>query len=132
MALPLNVRRYGSDAPLPEQKPLRAGPLSLVFEAGCLRTIRLGEHELLRRVYVAIRDRNWGTAPDEISNLQIDASDDSFHITYDVRNRLGDVDFAWHGEITGDAGRHDPLQHGRRGAAPTSCAPASASACCRP
>ncbi len=103
MALPLNVRRYGSDAPLPEQKPLRAGPLSLVFEAGCLRTIRLGEHELLRRVYVAIRDRNWGTAPDEISNLQIDASDDSFRIAYDVRNRLGDVDFTWRGEITGDA-----------------------------
>ena len=103
MTLPLHVRYYGEDSPLPEQTPLRAGPLTLIFEAGDLRYIRLGSHELLRRIYVAVRDRNWGTAPAEIHNLQMDIADDHFHIRYDVVNRLGDVDFAWQGVITGSA-----------------------------
>ncbi len=59
--LPKAVLYYGKDEPLPEQVPLRAGPLTLSYEAGDLRYIKLGEHEILRRIYVAIRDRNWGT-----------------------------------------------------------------------
>ena len=103
MPTPLNVRYYGKEQPLPEQIPLRAGPLLLLFEAGCLRYIRLGDDEILRRVYVAIRDRNWGTAPDELSNVEMEIGADTFQIRYDVRNRLRDVDFVWHGEITGAA-----------------------------
>ena len=103
MPLPLHVRYYGKEQPLPEQIPLRAGPLSLVYEAGCLRRIRLGEQEIMRRVYVAIRDQNWGTAPDELSNVEMEIGADAFHIRYDVSNRLHDVDFVWRGEITGEA-----------------------------
>ncbi len=54
--LPLRTLYYGKDEPLPDRKQLRAGPLSLIFEAGDLRYIRLGNQEILRRVYVAIRD----------------------------------------------------------------------------
>ena len=103
MTLPLNIRYYGKEQPLPEQVPLRAGPLSLVYEAGYLRYLRLGDGEILRRIYVAIRDRNWGTAPDELSNVEMEIGVDSFRIRYDVSNRLHDVDFAWQGEITGKA-----------------------------
>ncbi|MCZ6681403.1 MAG: hypothetical protein O7E52_29665 [Candidatus Poribacteria bacterium] len=101
--LPLRTLYYGKDEPLPEQKALRAGPLSLIFEAADLRYIRLGDHEILRRVYVAIRDRNWDTIAPALSNVQIESADDSFHITYDVENRGGDIDFFWQGTITGDA-----------------------------
>ena len=59
--LPRSVLHYGKDEPLPEQTQLRAGPLSMIFESGDLRYIRFGDHELLRRVYVAIRDHNWDT-----------------------------------------------------------------------
>lgn len=102
MKLPKNVLYYGKDEPLPEQQPLRAGPLSLVYEAGDLRYIRLGEHEILRRVYVALRDRNWGTVTPAISNVQMDVADDSFRITYDVENKQDEIDFVWQGTITGD------------------------------
>ena len=101
--LPKNVIRYGNAEPLPERIPLRAGPLSLVYEAGDLRYIRLHEREVLRRVYVAVRDRNWGTVPARLSNVRIDAGGDSFRITYDVENKQGEIDFRWQGRITGDA-----------------------------
>lgn len=101
--LPRNVWYYGKDEPLPQQKELRAGPLSLIYEEGDLRYIRLGDQEVLRRVYVAVRDRNWGTVPPRLSNVQMDIGEDSFRIAYDVEHRQGDIDFFWKGTITGRA-----------------------------
>ena len=98
-----SVLHYGKDEPLPEQTQLRAGPLSMIFESGDLRYIRFGDNELLRRVYVAIRDHNWDTILPQLSNLQIEQDDDTFRITYDVTNKGADVDFFWQGTITGDA-----------------------------
>ncbi len=101
--LPKNVLYYGKDEPLPERVELRAGPLQLFYEEGDLRTIKLGEHEVLRRIYVAVRDRNWGTLLPVLSNVQMDVGDDSFRISYDVENKGGDIDFFWKGVISGDA-----------------------------
>jgi len=42
-----NILRYGAEAPLPEAIPLRAGPLSLIYENGDLRYICLGEREVI-------------------------------------------------------------------------------------
>jgi hypothetical protein len=100
--LPKNVLYYGKDEPLPKQLALRAGPLSLIYEDGDLRYVKLRDKEILRRVYVAIRDRNWGTVLPVISNVQMDVADDSFQISYDVENKEGDIDFFWKGIITGD------------------------------
>jgi hypothetical protein len=102
LMLSRNVLYYGKDEPLPEQIPLRAGPLSLIYEDGDVRYVKLGDKEILRRIYVAIRDRNWGTVLPKISNLEVDAGQDSFRITYDVENKEGDIDFVWKGTITGD------------------------------
>ncbi len=101
--LPLRVLYYGKDEPLPEQTQLRAGPLSTVFEAGDLRYIRFGDHEILRRVYIAVRDHNWDTILPQLSNVQIEGEGDAFRITYDVENKHGAVDFFWGGTITGGA-----------------------------
>lgn len=101
--LPKRVLYYGVDAPLPERTKLRAGPLSLVFEEGDLRYVRLQGREILRRVYVAIRDRNWGTVAPRLSHLRQEIAADSFRITYEVENKQGEIDFFWQGTITGDA-----------------------------
>lgn len=103
MPLPLNVLYYGKEAPLPEQIPLRAGPLTMIYENGDLRYIKLGEKEIVRRLYVAIRDRNWGTAANVLSNVQIHVEEDAFQISYDCTNKILDIDFVWHGELRGDA-----------------------------
>ena len=101
--IPTRVLYYGKDEPLPERLPLRAGPLTLVWENGDLRYIKMGGVEVVRRIYVAIRDRNWGTAPNAMSNLVMDVGADAFRITYDIENRLNEIHFTWHGEITGAA-----------------------------
>ena len=50
MMMTSNRLLYGSDEPLPSQVPLRAGPLTMLFEAGDLRYISLGSRELVRRI----------------------------------------------------------------------------------
>jgi len=102
-SLPKNVLYYGTDVPLPEQVELHAGPLSVVSEAGDLRYIRYGDREVVRRIYVAVRDRNWGTVPPRLSNLKIERSADSFQITYDCQHQQGDIDFIWKATIRGEA-----------------------------
>lgn len=101
--LPPRTIYYGKDEPLPDRTALRAGPLSLIFEAGDLRYIRLGNTEILRRVYAAVRDHNWNTLPSALTDLQIERTNEAFHITYDVENRRGGIDFFWKGTIVGDA-----------------------------
>lgn len=83
-------------------KELRAGPLRMRFENGDLRYIKWGEHEILRRIYAAVRDRNWGTVPVQISDLKFEIQAESFHVSYDATHREREIDFVWRGEITGD------------------------------
>jgi len=97
------IKRSGSDQPPVEQRALRAGPLSLVLEGGDLRDIRLGDRVALDRVYVAVRDPNWGTVPAVYSNVRLDSGDDRFAVEFDAAHREGAIDFAWHGTIRGDA-----------------------------
>ena len=100
--LPIDVVRYGSDSALTEQIPLRAGPLTMLFEDGGLRYIRLDGHEAIRRIYVAVRDANWDTVPNQISNVELMRGDRSFEITYDVENRHAPIHFRWSARISGN------------------------------
>lgn len=75
----------------------------MVFDAGDLRWIKLGEQEVIRRIYAAVRDRNWGTVPAEISELQARVTPESFHISYLSTHRRDDIHFEWRGEIAGEA-----------------------------
>ena len=95
--------RYGSPDPLPEHTPLRAGPLSLIYEAGDLRYIRLGEREIVRRIYVAVRNAGWGTVPAVLHSVELDVEQYSFRITYQAEHRQGAIDFRWRAAISGDA-----------------------------
>ena len=101
--LPIRALYYGKDERLAEQVPLRAGPLAMLYESGDLRYIRLGDQEIVRRIYVAIRDRNWDTVLPKITNVQMDIAKNSFSICYDVENREGAIDFSWKGTITGSS-----------------------------
>jgi hypothetical protein len=110
-----NVLLYGRDEPLLPQIPLRAGPLSLLYENGDLRYIRFHNREVVRRVYVAVRDRNWGTTAPLFSNVEIQDNGDAFRISYDATHRQGDIHFSWHGTIVGDS--NGTISFGMDGAA---------------
>jgi len=73
---------YGGPEKDPELVPLRAGNLSLAYQSGNLRYIGLGGYEVLRMIYPAVRDHNWGTLPYTIQNEIINTSPSSFDISY--------------------------------------------------
>ncbi len=92
---------YGQDISPAETILLRAGPLSVVYEQGDLRYVRWGDHEILRRIYSAVRDHNWGTIPATITTKVMDISADSFHIVYEAEHQQSDIHFVWTGTIIG-------------------------------
>ncbi len=101
--LPLRVLHTGTEEPLRETRELQAGPLTLLYEDGGIRYVRWGAREILRRVYVAVRDRNWGTVSATVGDLRIEAAPDSFEVSFNVECRRGDIQFDWRGVIHGDA-----------------------------
>lgn len=84
---------------------LRAGPLTMVFDpnSGFLRYVKIGRHEVLRGVYVAVRDQNWGTVPPRIAELEVHQTEDAFQLSFTTECREGDIHFVWEGSVRGDA-----------------------------
>lgn len=101
MTLSRNILYYGSDAPLPEPITLRAGPLSMSFVSGEIHYIRLGGREVLRRVYVAVRDRYWRTIPPSLLEIKKNIGEESFEVRFEIENKKHEVDFGWRGSIVG-------------------------------
>ena len=91
--------------PPPARTPLRAGPLTAVYVGGELRDIRLGDIEILRRVYVAFQDRNWTARPWIVTeDVVLDDDGRSFSIAVKGRGTFDAEPFTWSANITG---QHD-------------------------
>jgi D-apionolactonase len=99
--LTLFQKWYGRDQPPAPVHRLRAGALEVEFEAGDLRYLRLGTQELVRRIYVAIRDVNWDTIPAVISDLKIDQAEDNFQISYQAYHQNRDLKYRWQAQFVG-------------------------------
>jgi hypothetical protein len=93
---------YGRNEPPPPHTCLRAGPLAAIWEAGDLRGVRLEDVELLRRIYITVRDENWDTIPTCMTNVSTDVRPDRFFISYDARNSSRNLELQWHATITGE------------------------------
>lgn len=93
----------GTAAPAAEPIPLRAGPLTLVFEPDLafLRHLRVGPDEVLRGISAPVRNRFWGTVPPEVRIVELDRQADGFALVFDVRCREREVDFLWRGTLVG-------------------------------
>lgn len=92
---------YGRDQPPPETVELKASQFDLEFQEGDLRYVRYGGQELIRRIYVAIRDVNWNTIPAQVTNLSIDSAEARFQIQFDAFHQAGPLAFRWHASIEG-------------------------------
>lgn len=99
--LSTNVIYHGIDRRPPLQYELQAGPLTMLYDNGDLRYVRLGEREILRRVYVAVRDHNWGTLKSQLNNQTLQVHAKWFRVTYEVMYRQGDIDLHANVEIVG-------------------------------
>jgi hypothetical protein len=65
----------------------------MVFQDGDLRYVRFGDKELIRRVYLAVRDVNWLTIPGERSQMQVESSDESFSVSFNSSHDGGGILF---------------------------------------
>ncbi len=99
-----SVLYYGKAEPLPKALKLQAGPLSMIFEPeeGFLRYIQIGDREVLRGIYAAVRNRNWGTILPKVSDLKLESTRDSFRLAFDMVCKEREIDFSWKGIISGD------------------------------
>jgi D-apionolactonase len=89
--------------PEPTQTRLQAGPFNMVYENGFIRYIRYGDNEVIRMLYMAVRDKNWGTYTPIIENEKIETQDGSFFISYTCRyEENGSTLFSWTVFIAGD------------------------------
>jgi D-apionolactonase len=92
---------HGATEPLPERIALNAGPFTLAFEAGDIRYVSIGDHEVVRRIYGAVRDRFWGTVPGRIRELRIAERQSDFEIAYCSEHVADPIDFVWNARIRG-------------------------------
>jgi len=60
---------------------LKAGNISLAYDNGALRWLKYGDSEILRMIYFAVRDKNWGTVEPVIVNEIINLQEKSFAIS---------------------------------------------------
>lgn len=80
---------------------LKTGHIELIYERGSLRWIRAGTTEIVRKVYAAVRDPNWGTIEPVILNEQIEAGQNTFRIDFDCHWYQPPISFNAHFTITG-------------------------------
>jgi hypothetical protein len=82
---------------------LRAGPVTALLEGSFLRRICWDGQEVLRGIYGAVRDHNWGTVAPRYSRYDVSQEDGAFAVRFTAEHQEGDVDFVWDGEIAATA-----------------------------
>lgn len=93
---------WNGRAEAPSRWPvLHAGPVTAVLNGTDLRSIRVGDVELVQRIYVALRDAPWNTIPAATSDWVVAAGPDSFRVTFKASHRHEAIAFDWTGTIEG-------------------------------
>jgi len=78
------VALFGTDEPVPSSKTLRAGPLTVEFDNGALRYIKVGGKEAIRNIAFVVRDKDWGTYNPVLKNLKIGQAPSTFEVSFDA------------------------------------------------
>ena len=94
---------HGRKAPPVERRELHAGRLTAMLEEGDLRYIRVEGVEVVRRIYVAVRDEVWNTIPATYSDFAYDIAPNHFTVRLHARHRYQQISVDWEGTITGNA-----------------------------
>ena len=85
-----------------EPVELTAGPIRCRFADGELRYLYVGDREIVRRVYFAVRDGQWNTAMPHFTKTEIhQTADGGFVIELAADCRREAADFSWTGRIVG-------------------------------
>ena len=82
---------------------LKTTHLTVAYHQGYLRYIKLGNEELVRMIYTAVRDEHWLTASMTISEEKIVQDEQAFKITYQAKYILNAIEYFASVEIIGQS-----------------------------
>lgn len=82
---------------------LKTTQLTVAYQQGYLRYIKLGNQELVRMIYTAVRDQHWLTAAMNISEEKIVQEEHTFKITYQAKYSLNGIEYFASVEIIGQS-----------------------------
>ena len=92
---------YGAQRKDSTVEYLRAGPIHVKFQDGELRYLCVGEKEIVRRIYFAVRDARYDTIMPDFSSVEVRKRESSFDISVAARCRSQSADYSWRGLIEG-------------------------------
>jgi len=78
------IKLFGTDETVEPMRTMTAGPLTAEFDQGALRFIKVHGIEAVRNIAFVVRDKDWGTYQPEITNLNINQTDNEFVIQFDA------------------------------------------------
>jgi hypothetical protein len=78
------------------------GPLSFIYQNGMLRSIMHGKTEIIRRIYLALRDQHWNTIPYRITKTDIQQNENNFSLCFEANHLHKSIKFQWNGLIECD------------------------------
>lgn len=76
------IELFGTDEPVAASRLLQAGALSVRFDGGMLRELRWQGVEVVRALSYLLRDRDWGTVPAQLSELQVQQDRTAFRLDF--------------------------------------------------
>lgn len=100
------------DAKLLPVKMLRTGHLTCMYEHGNLRYIKCGETEVIRMIYVAVRNEYWDTAPYSINDEKVEEKENGFFVSYRSIHLLNDILYKTDVSITAENNSISFFVHG--------------------
>ena len=86
-----------------QAEELTAGPIHLKFCDGEIRYLYVGEREIARRVYFAVRDKNWQTVMPKFSKITLHKQANAFTVDLQADCVTDKADYHWKGQIQGTA-----------------------------
>ncbi len=85
-------------------KRFQVGDLVFDYSQGSLRYLSWRSHEIVRRIYFALRDENWGTRDLVVTDEQIRQDDDQVEIQFTALCPEPSYRLEWQGKISVSAG----------------------------
>jgi len=102
-APPRAIALFGTDETVAASKILRAGPITVAFDSGAIRYIKVGGKEAVRNIAFVVRDKDWGTYNPVLENLKIGQGPDGFDISFDAICKDAKQELHYHARIKGKA-----------------------------
>lgn len=79
------------------------GPVNfeLEREGGQLRYLRVGDTELVRGIYIAVRESKWNTVTPALTPVSLSQKSDGFQCSFSASHESNEAGFKWQGVVTG-------------------------------